>query len=157
MTIWADADSLPREARELIARRCKPGGPAAVFVANRPVPLPPGPSLTALVVGAADGAADGYIMDNARRGDLVVTRDIPLAARLVDAGIVAINDRGDIWNDGTVRERLSARDHAAALRDAGLAPPLSRGRTYGQKERAAFAAALDKALRLAASQGSPAG
>jgi len=91
MTIWADADSLPREARELIARRCKPGGPAAVFVANRPVPLPPGPSLTALVVGTADGAADGYIMDNARRGDLVVTRDIPLAARLVDAGLPVMN------------------------------------------------------------------
>ncbi len=180
MTIWADADSLPREVRELIARRASaPGsGLRAVFVANRKIPLPAGSNLAAVIVGRAgsnraamdqgasrseqeparlaDGQgelfnddADSFILSEARAGDIIVTRDIPLASRAIDRGIIAVNDRGDLWTADTVRERLSLRDHAAALRDAGLAPELAKGRQFGQKERSAFANALDKAINRA--------
>jgi uncharacterized protein YaiI (UPF0178 family) len=181
MTIWADADSLPKEVRELVARRASvpASGLRAVFVANRKLPLPPGANLTAVIVGRAGSTAqkaepsgsappasapsvaapslaatgkapaddaDSYILAQASAGDIVVTRDIPLASRAIAQGIIALNDRGELWTADTVRERLSLRDHAEALRLAGLAPELHRGRLFGPKERGAFANALDKAL-----------
>lgn len=147
MTIWADADSLPREVKELIGRRTRTAEPGreglrAVFVANKTPPLPPGRE----VQGLRADDADAYILERAEAGDLIITRDIPLAARALERGLVALNDRGELWEEGSLRERLSLRDHAAALRDLGLAPPVDRRRSYGPRERAAFANALDRAL-----------
>jgi uncharacterized protein YaiI (UPF0178 family) len=189
MTIWADADSLPREVKNLIARRASSpqggspqggspqggspqgGSPQlmvtrAVFVANRPLTLPPGNNLIAVTVGPAGASkgpgpqipahgaadpsiqesADEYIMSAAKPGDILVTRDIPLAARALAAGMMAMNDRGALWTQGEIQERLSLRDHMAALRESGIAPPSSKGRNYGPKEAKAFADALDKAI-----------
>jgi len=167
MTIWADADSLPREARALIGRRAGAslgGEPLrAVFVANRAVPLPPGKSLEAVIVGRAGApprpeagaeataSADEYILAAAAEGDIIITRDIPLAAKALAKGLVAINDRGTVWTAETVRERASLRDRMAELRNLGLAPASPQGKTYGPREAKAFADALDKAIRTALS------
>jgi uncharacterized protein YaiI (UPF0178 family) len=185
VTLWADADSLPREVKDLIGRRAGSSNGdfpiRAVFVANRPMPLPPGKNLQAVIVGPAGASAkparkeaapqalnaapaeepapsnapaawdnaDDYIMAAAAAGDVLVTRDIPLAARAVEKGIVALNDRGVLWTADSVRERVSLRDHMAALRELGAAPPPSKSRTFGPKEVKAFADALDKAIRAA--------
>ncbi len=174
MTIWADADSLPREVKNLIARRAssprggKPEEAAtrAVFVANRSLALPPGSNLIAVTVGMAgasnkaggqaaapghpeatvNDSADDYILSAAKPGDILVTRDIPLAAKALAAGIIAMNDRGALWTEGELRERVSLRDHMATLRGLGIAPPSAKGRNYGPKEARAFADALDKAI-----------
>jgi uncharacterized protein YaiI (UPF0178 family) len=82
-------------------------------------------------------------------GDIIITRDIPLASRAVAAGITTLNDRGERWTVDTIRERLSVRDHMAALREAGLAAGLEKARTYGPKETRAFADALDRAISQA--------
>ncbi|PKL09207.1 MAG: hypothetical protein CVV51_04995 [Spirochaetae bacterium HGW-Spirochaetae-7] len=173
MTLWADADSLPREVKNLIGRRAGSSTGdfpiRAVFVANKPMPLPPGKNLQAIIVGPAGASAsqpsttaracpargrddawetaDDYIMAAAAPGDILVTRDIPLAARAVGRGIVALNDRGALWTEGEVRERLSLRDHMAGLRELGAAPPSSRNRVYGSRDVKAFADALDRAIR----------
>ncbi len=154
MTVWADADSLPREARELIGRRTRmPAGESAgieaVFVSNRKIPLPAGENLRAELVAAGDGMADDRMLAAALPGDILVTRDLPLAARAVEAGLLVINDRGESWDAGTVRERLSLRDRAEELRKAGIAAPMDRGRGYGPREARAFAGALDRALAAA--------
>jgi uncharacterized protein len=85
-------------------------------------------------------------MSAAKPGDILVTRDIPLAARALAAGIIAMNDRGALWTEGGLRERLSLRDHMASLRELGIAPASARGRNFGPKEAKAFADALDKAI-----------
>jgi len=178
VTLWADADSLPREVKDLIGRRAGSSGGnlpiRAVFVANRPMPLPPGKNLQAVIVGPAGASArpgsspvssppngfsgatqmvpdnaDDYIMSAAIPGDILVTRDIPLAARALAKGVVALNDRGDLWTADGLRERLSVRDHMAALRELGVAPPSPKSRGFGPKEIKAFADALDKAIRAA--------
>lgn len=136
-------------------------------MANRPVPLPPGKNLQAVTVGPAgasarplasadasadaasgDMTADDYIISHASAHDILVTRDIPLAARAIDIGVIAINDRGDLWTADSVRERLSLRNHMESLREAGMAPPSSRARSFGPKEAKAFAGALDKAIHV---------
>lgn len=153
MTIWIDADSLPREARALVGRRASRATPSrplqAVFVANRTIPLPPGDNIRAMVVPPGEGNADEKMLAEAMPGDIVITRDIPLASRAVAAGIICLNDRGEVWTADTIRERLSVRDHMAALREAGLAAGLDKARSYGPKETRAFADALDRAISLA--------
>ncbi len=169
MTLWADADSLPREVKDLIGRRAGSSGAEfpirAVFVSNRPMPLPPGKNLQAIIVGRAGAtarpttadastatcdSADDYIMSSANSGDILITRDIPLAERAIAKGITALNDRGNLWSADSVRERASLRDHMAALRELGVAPPSPKNRSFGPKEVRAFADALDRALRMAA-------
>jgi uncharacterized protein YaiI (UPF0178 family) len=153
MTIWIDADSLPREVKALVGRRVSRSSPTlplqAVFVANHKISLPPGNNIRALIVPPGEGNADEKMLAGAVPGDMMVTRDIPLASRAVAAGIICLNDRGEVWTVDTVRERLSVRDHMAALREAGLAAGLDRSRRYGPKETRAFADALDRAISLA--------
>lgn len=153
MTIWIDADSLPREAKALIGRRVSRSSPTlplqAVFVANHKIPLPPGNNMTAVIVSPGEGNADERMLAAAKPGDMIITRDIPLASRAVSAGIITLNDRGERWTSDTVRERLSVRDHMAALREAGLAAGLDKARSYGPKETKAFADALDRAISAA--------
>lgn len=153
MTVWADADSLSPAVRATIARRARseanrsPEGPrlVAVFVSNRRLPERPGPGCSFEVVPKG-GTADDRIAAGAVPGDLVVTRDIPLAARIVEAGIACINDRGAEWSADTVRERLSLRDAMAELRSLGLAGGLDRSRDFGEKELKKFADAFDRSL-----------
>jgi len=153
MTIWADADSLPAGVRELLGRRARAAdgadgsGPAVrvVFAANRRLVVPPGAELLRVETVGPD-AVDQRIEALAEPGDLVVTRDIPFAARMAKAGLAVINDRGDEWTADTVRERLSGRDFMAGLRSAGLAE-MSRSRTWGPREKKAFADTLDRVLR----------
>ncbi len=147
MTIWGDADSLPVRVRELCARRsgigtCEIG---VIFVSARKIPLPPGKLVSARLVSGE--SADDHIISAAKPLDIIITRDIPLAKRALDAGLIALNDRGTIWTQDTIRERLSVRDFMASARDAGLAE-MSRATTFGKKEENAFANALDKALLL---------
>jgi len=130
------------------------------------LPLPPGKNLQAVIVGKAAAqagglstqperdtlerdTADDYIIASAAPGDILVTRDIPLAARALERGLVALNDRGVIWTADSARERASVRDHMAALRELGVAPPLPKGRLFDRKDLKAFADALDKAIRAA--------
>lgn len=164
MTIWADADSLPAAVREILARRARPaerastaeepgepGAPSArdgirvVFAALRPLSVPPGAEFL-LVKEEGPDAVDARIEALAKPGDLVVTRDIPFAARLAEAGLAVINDRGDEWTADTVRERRSNRDFMEGLRSAGLAR-MNRARTWGPREKKAFADTLDRVLR----------
>lgn len=142
MTIWVDGDSAPRDIRPILVRR---GANIPVrFVSARKLPDVP-PSL-AILVPAGPDAADHFIEENAALGDLVVTRDIPFAERLAEAGIAAINDRGELYTKENVSERRSLRDAAAELRFLGIAPASSKGSHRTVKETKQFADGLDKAL-----------
>lgn len=111
-----------------------------VFAANRPIPFPETRSATMDVVPDADDR----LAEICEQGDLAITRDVPLAARLVERGAVVLNDRGDRWDAGNIAERLSERDTATEMREAGVLP--QRGRQFGKKEVFAFSNALDREL-----------
>jgi uncharacterized protein len=152
MTLWIDADSLPREAKAIIGKRASGAKAAlslrAVFVANRSIPLPPGPNISSLLVPPGEGEADACLLAEAKPGDIIITRDIPLASQAVALGLTTLNDRGEQWTTDTIRERLSVRNHLAALRESGLSAGLDRTRSYGPREAKAFADALDRAITL---------
>jgi uncharacterized protein YaiI (UPF0178 family) len=150
MKILVDADSCPRPARELILKTAVRRRIKSVFAANRPIPKIEGPDgsrgkfVLMELCPAGEGAADNRIVELAEPGDLAITRDIPLAARLVEASILVIDDRGQVYTRENIRERLSLRDFMVDLAESGLG--MERTASYGKKELKAFADGLDRVL-----------
>ncbi|MDR3173831.1 MAG: DUF188 domain-containing protein [Treponema sp.] len=142
MNILVDADSCPRPARELVLRTAKRRGITAIFAANRPIPGLAGAVMEQCPPG--EGAADDRIVDLALRGDLVITRDIPLAKRLVEKDVYVLDDRGRLYTRENIGERLSLRNFIVDLAGRGLSP--ERSAAYGKKELKAMADSLDRLL-----------
>lgn len=114
------------------------------LIAGQAIQAPRSRWVTAVTVSTGFDAADDAIVERMDAGDLVVTADIPLAARAVEKGGTALNPRGEFYTVENIRERLAMRDLMATLRDSGSLsggpPPL------GNVERQTFANALDRFL-----------
>ncbi len=145
MIIWVDGDSCPRPVREILCRAARRERVELVFVANRTLPVQTRDSIRQIITSAESGSADNYILSHAVKQDLVITRDIPLAAQLVERNIPVLNDRGKVYTKENVRERLAERDFNLMLKDAGLEE--ERSRNFGPKETKAFANAFDRTLQ----------
>jgi uncharacterized protein YaiI (UPF0178 family) len=145
MTIFVDADSCPRPARELVVRTVKRRPIKAVFAANRPIPLETAPAIVMEICPPGENSADNRIAELARQGDLVITRDVPLASRLLEKAIRVIDDRGRVFTADNIREFLSLRDFTVGLAESGLG--VERIASYGKRELKSFADSLDRELR----------
>ena len=77
----------------------------------------------------------------------MVTADIPLAARLVEKGVTAIDPRGGVYDEATIGERLSIRDFMDGLRSSGV--ETGGPAAFGPKDVQAFANGLDRLLTKA--------
>ena len=73
-----------------------------------------------VIVGAAPDAADDWIAERAVRGDIVVTADIPLAARSVKAGADVIGPTGRAFTEASIGNTLATRNLMDELRSSGL-------------------------------------
>ena len=145
MTIWADGDALPANARDLLVRAAQRVGVPLVLVANKLLRVPDSPYLSTVLVEAGADVADHWIVERAEPGDLVVTADIPLASRVVARGADALDPRGSLYTGQNVGESLALRDLMADLRGADLitggGPP-----PYTKKDAQRFANALNAFL-----------
>lgn len=144
LKILLDADGSPGAVKEILFRAAERTKTPLVLVANRPLRLPDGPLFTRLVVGAGLDVADAAICEICAPGDLVVTEDVPLAAKVVEKGALALSPHGEIFDEETVGERLAVRNFMAEMRSGGLAtggPP-----PFGPRDREAFANALNGIL-----------
>jgi len=146
--IWIDADAAPRDVKEAVFRAARRLEVRVVLVANLPLSAPLGhPFVSTVRVKGGPDMADRHIAANAEAGDLAVTADIPLAARLVEKDVAAIDPRGYEYTADNVGDRLAVRDLMDGLRGAG---EVTRGpRTFGPKDRQAFATTLDRVLTRA--------
>jgi uncharacterized protein len=145
LKLWIDADAAPRDVKEIVYRTARRLKIETILVANQPLSTPlDHPFVTAIRVQGGPDVADIYIADKAEAGDVAVTADIPLAARLVEKGVAVLDPRGHEQTEENVGERLAVRDFMDDLRGAGV--QTFGPRPYGPKDRQAFAAALDRVL-----------
>ena len=144
MQILVDADSCPRQVRELILRTSERTGIQVLFAANRSIPGIDGNKTKMDICPPGEGSADDRIVELANPGDLVVTRDIPLAERLVEARICVLDDRGRVYTEENIRYCRSLRDFTVSLANNGLG--LERIALYGKKELKAFADSFDREI-----------
>ena len=142
MKILIDADSCPRDARELCTRRAAKLNIKTIFAANRPIP---GVSVENMeLCPPGENSADDRIVTLAESTDLVITRDVPLAKRLVEKGTTVLDDRGRVFTKDNINELLSMRNFIVGLAENGLGVERKPG--YGKKELKAFADSLDRLL-----------
>lgn len=144
MKIWIDADACPRVIKEIIFRASERLGLPVVLVANKSLTKHSTKLVESVVVAAGFDVADDYIAEHAAAEDLVITADIPLAARIVTGGGTALDPRGELYTEENVGERLSMRDLMMELRSCGTA--LGGPSQFGLADRQRFASSLDRIL-----------
>ena len=148
--VWVDADSCPRTVRDYIIKKAASLSFAVTFVANRAVPvdekllIDKKLSFESVICENTPGAADDYIAGSAEKGDMIVTRDIPLAAKLAERGLCVLNDRGISYTKESAKKKLADRNFNMQLAEAGLTG--NKKNVYGKKEFALFAACFDKEI-----------
>lgn len=145
MKIWVDADAAPRDVKDIVARAAARLEVPAALVANQRLYTPANnPLVTSVRVEGGPDVADDHIADQAEPGDLAITADIPLAARLVEKGVCTIDPRGTEYTRENIGERLSVRDFMDQLRSTGV--ETGGPSAYGQKDKKAFAGSFDRVL-----------
>ncbi len=143
-TIYLDADACP--VKDYVFRVAARYGVPLVVVANTPIRIPEQAGLTARLVVVPDSpdAADDWIVENAVPGDLVLTADIPLAARVIGNNVDALDFRGGKYNPNRIGDAVAGRDLNAHLRQMGL---ITGGPSaFSQKDKSKFASTLDAAV-----------
>ena len=145
MTIWVDADACPLVVRQILFRAAARTGVPLTLGANQHVSVPRAPNVRMLQVPPGFDVADNEIVRRVEAGDLVVTADIPLAAEVIERGAEALSPRGEEQTSENIRAKLNMRDFMDTMRGSGVD---TRGgpAAYGQREKQAFANALDRYL-----------
>jgi len=97
------------------------------------------------VVGAGFDAADDWIATNAEAGDIVITGDIPLAARCLKNGARVIGSTGKAFTDASIGQALAGRELSQYLRESGL---ITGGPApLGKQDRSRFLQQLDQDIQ----------
>ena len=143
-TIWIDADACPvrAEAEAIATRHCRP----LKLVTNGGLRPSANPLVQVIYVSEGADAADRFIAEHAGPGDVVVTADLPLAARCLEAGAQVLRHDGAALTPANIGERLAMRDLMADLRAADPFRSAGAGRAFGPADRSRFRAALEAAL-----------
>jgi uncharacterized protein YaiI (UPF0178 family) len=139
--LFIDADACPvkDEVYRVAGRYALP----VQVVANAHLRVPAG-ELVELVVRPGFGAADDWIADQARAGDIVVTADIPLAARALAKGARVLDPRGHAFTANNIAEALAFREVLEDRRRNG--EPTGGPAAMTPKDRARFLSKLDEAV-----------
>lgn len=145
-TIYVDADACPVKAEiEEVATRNKV---AVVLVCNGGLRPSRNPLVRVQFVSEGADVADKWIAEHAGSRDIVVTGDIPLAAKCVEAGASVLRHNGEALGARNIGEALAMRD---LMSDIRAADPFRQGggRAFSKSDRSRFKDALERAIRSA--------
>lgn len=144
--IYVDADACPVKAEvERVAERNKV---PVRLVANGGIRPSQNPLIEVVYVSQGPDEADKWIAENAGVGDVVITADIPLAAKCVEAGAHVLRHDGQDITHANIGNILATRD---LMQDLRAADPFRQGggRPFSKADRSRFLDALERALRKA--------
>lgn len=143
-TIWIDADACPKAVKEIVFKTSRRLNISIILVANSYQILPRSDLIQLIVVDKGFDAADQHIIDQVEIHDIVITADIPLAAKVLKKKAIAINPRGEIYTEDNIGSILSLRDLMKELRDGGS---ITGGPAmFGPKDIKRFADSLNKLI-----------
>ncbi|WP_136441906.1 YaiI/YqxD family protein [Pacificoceanicola onchidii] len=147
-TLYIDADACPvkQEAERVATRHRLP----MKLVANGGLRPSQNPFVEVVIVPDGPDVADMWIAERATTGDVVVTSDMPLAAKCVEAGAQVLRHDGSVLDEKNIGQQLAMRDLMADLR---AADPFRQGggKGFTKADRSRFLDALERALRKAKS------
>ena len=141
--LYIDADACP--VKDEAVRVAERHGLTVHFVSNAWMWLPQGPLISRVVVSDGPDAADNWIAARAGKGDIVVTADIPLAARCLQAGARVIGPTGKPFTDTGIGMALAMRDLSRHLRETGESKGYNA--SFTRQDRSRFLQALENAVQ----------
>jgi len=147
VSIYVDADACPVKAEvEKVGTR---HGLRMFIVSNGGLRPSQNPLVETVIVPDGPDVADMWIAERAGPGDVVITGDIPLAARCVEAGAQVLKHNGEALTAANIGNVLATRDLMADLR---AADPFRQGggKGFTKADRSRFLDALERAVRAAA-------
>lgn len=145
-SIYIDADACPVKAEaERVATRHKM---RMVLVSNGGIRPSANPLVESVFVSAGSDEADKWIADQCGHGDVVVTADIPLAAKCVASGARVVKHNGEELTRANIGMVLATRDLMSDLREAD---PFRQGggRPFSKADRSRFLEVLERVVRAA--------
>ena len=139
LTIYVDADACP--VKDEVYRVGRRYAMRVIIVANAPLRVP-ADNLVQMVVRSGFGAADDWIVEQAGTGDIVVTADIPLAARCLQKGARVLSAKGNEFTENDIGSALAMRGLMDELRQGGV---MTGGPApMAPKDRSRFLSKLDE-------------
>jgi len=147
--LYIDADACPvKHETYAVAKR---HALVVTVVANQWLDMPNDPSVRLEVVGDGFDAADDWIAGRVGAGDIVISDDIPLAARCIAKGARVLTGRGGSYDERSIGAALAQRGLMQYLREAGA---VSGGqRPFQARDRALFSQELDRLIRAVRTSG----
>ena len=141
LIIYVDADACPvKDEVYRVARRCEM--PVKV-VAKVTLAVPADPRIE-LIVRSGFGEVDDWIAAEAGRGDIVITSDIPLAARCPEKEARVLSPKGQPFTDNDIGSALATRALMDELRQGGAITGGPAPMT--PKDRSRFLGKLDELI-----------
>ncbi|EAQ43425.1 MAG: hypothetical protein BM560_18645 [Roseobacter sp. MedPE-SWde] len=148
--LYIDADACPvKEEAERVATRHR----LKMFVVSNGGLRPSrNPLVENVIVDQGADVADMWIADRCGPGDVVVTGDIPLAAKCIEAGAQVLRHNGERFTQANIGQQLAMRDLMADLRAANPLGAGGSGKGFTKSDRSRFLDSLEREIRAAASQ-----
>ena len=140
--IYIDADACP--VKDEVYKVAQRYGLPVTLVANSYMRVPGGDRTKLVVVDQGLDEADDWIVEQVQKDDIVITGDIPLAARCLDEGARVLGHKGKPFTEENVGEALASRQLLKQLRDQGImmgGPP-----PFAKKDRSLFLQQLDQLI-----------
>lgn len=143
LNIYVDADACP--VKEEVYRVARRYGLSVILVANSALRVPDEERINLVLVPDGLDVADDWIAEHAGDGDIVITADIPLAARCLARGARVSGTTGNPFTEDNVGNALATREILSHLRGAG---ELTSGPApFEKRDRSRFLQALDAAIQ----------
>lgn len=142
--IWIDADACPKIIKEVVYKVSQRLNIKIILVANTYQNIPRHDLIQLMIVEKEFNAADQLIEEQVEIHDIVITADIPLAAKVLKKKAIALNPRGEIYTENTIGSILSMRNFMKEFYDAGSitgGPP-----PFGPKNVKQFVDSLNKLI-----------
>ncbi len=136
---------MKQEVYRVAERHARKGVALKVLVvSNSPIAVPRDGFVERILVGAGMDEADHWIAERARASDIVITADVPLASRCVNAGAEVIAPNGRAFTKDSIGLTLATRNLMDSLRSAG---EITGGpKPFTPRDRSSFLSALDQAI-----------
>ena len=143
--IFVDGDACP--VKEETVRVAQRHGLAVVIVSNGGLRPSRDPLVRHVVVSQGADAADDWIVNEAAAGDVAITADVPLAARLVARGVHVLGPTGNHFSPDSIGMAVAMRDLKQHLRETGEIRGINPG--FTREDRSRFLGELDRLIRRA--------
>lgn len=144
MRIYVDSDACP--VKDEILRVAERHRLAVTFIGNRWLRGLDHPLVDQVVAAEGLNEADDRIVERIEAGDLVVTGDVPLAARCLVKGARGIDHRGKLFDEASIGMAVAMRDLMTHLRDSG---EITGGgpASYRKQDRSKFLDGLERLIQ----------